>query len=353
MVKDRILACVRGFLRWFPALVLALLAFTALGNLAGGERWKLERLVHFAPYWSLLALGLGLWFASQKRWRLMACGGVLALGFGGQVGALWIAPETVPSAAVAPASPAPTLSVMSFNVFARNKRHADVLAALQAARPDVLYLTELNPEWRTALAPLEQSYPHRIGEHGNALWSQFPLEQAGRVSVNFDAAQTIIRATPGAMDPLEESLRKRWWNSEVLAATICAHGKRLRLAGIHPPVPGSEPRMHIQRVTALLCRRELQADPAADARVLVGDFNTTCFSPTFRFILEQTELRDSARGFGYVPTWGPRLPREPWLPWLGIPIDHVLVSPGVDVVEREVGPELGSDHRWVKVKLGV
>jgi endonuclease/exonuclease/phosphatase (EEP) superfamily protein YafD len=240
---------------------------------------------------------------------------------------------------------------MSFNVFARNTRYADVVAALQQARPDVLYLTELNPAWRNALAPVAQMYPHRLGDKSNALWSLFPLEDLQRVSVNFDAAQSTIRSMPGAMDPMEEELRAKWWNSEILVATVCAHGKRVRIAGIHPPVPGSEPRMHMQRVTALMCRRELQADARADARVLVGDFNTTCFSPTFRFILEQTGLRDSAQGFGYVPTWGPRLPRESLLPWLGIPIDHVLVSSGVEVADRQIGPALGSDHRWVMTRL--
>jgi endonuclease/exonuclease/phosphatase (EEP) superfamily protein YafD len=83
----------------------------------------------------------------------------------------------------------------------------------------------------------------------------------------------------------------------------------------------------------------------------MGDFNTTAFSPTFRFILSQTGLRDTARGKGYTPTWGPRMPDEPWLPWFGIPIDHVLVSDSVRVLAREIGPPLGSDHRWILTQL--
>jgi endonuclease/exonuclease/phosphatase (EEP) superfamily protein YafD len=168
--------------------------------------------------------------------------------------------------------------------------------------------------------------------------------------MTFDAAQAAIQASR-AMEPLEEGLRRRWSNTEILAATVVTGGKRLRLAAIHPPTPGPSITVLNQRVLALGCRQELQADPRADARVLMGDFNTTPFSPTFRFIVKQTGLRDSAQGFGYVPTWGPRLPREPWLPWIGLPIDHVLVSTNVDVLTREVGPPLGSDHRWVTVKL--
>jgi endonuclease/exonuclease/phosphatase (EEP) superfamily protein YafD len=341
---------VRGCLRWIPALLLALLAFTALGNLAGSEFGPLARTVHFAPYWSLLALALVFWFACRRRWRLMSCGALLAIGFGGQVGALWVAPKPAAAGSVdeAPSS----ISFMSFNVFAHNRRYSDVVSALRAARPDVLYLTELNAQWHRAVSPLLQDYPHRLVGGSNMLLSMLPLENTRRVPLNFETAQSAIRAS-GAMPPLDESLRDEWWKLEVLTATVVAGGKHVRVAGVHPPTPRSSLRILMQRAMMLVSQQELQADPRADARVLLGDFNTTCFSPTFRFILERTGLRDSAQGFGYAPTWGPRLPRDPWLPWLGIPIDHVLVSPGVEVVEREVGPALGSDHRWVKVKLGL
>jgi endonuclease/exonuclease/phosphatase (EEP) superfamily protein YafD len=37
--------------------------------------------------------------------------------------------------------------------------------------------------------------------------------------------------------------------------------------------------------------------------------------------------------------------------WFALPIDHTLVSPGVRVVQREVGPDLGSDHRPVTTTI--
>jgi endonuclease/exonuclease/phosphatase (EEP) superfamily protein YafD len=36
---------------------------------------------------------------------------------------------------------------------------------------------------------------------------------------------------------------------------------------------------------------------------------------------------------------------------LGLPIDHVLVTPHWAVVARQVGPQLGSDHLPVLVRL--
>lgn len=36
-----------------------------------------------------------------------------------------------------------------------------------------------------------------------------------------------------------------------------------------------------------------------------------------------------------------------------IPIDHFLLSPDVKVVSREVGPEVGSDHRPVTIDVDI
>jgi endonuclease/exonuclease/phosphatase (EEP) superfamily protein YafD len=341
--------------RMGAALLLGLMAFTALGNVAGWEFWPLMKLVHFPVYWALLSLGLAMWFMRERHAWMATCSGLLALLFGFQVGLLWWTSKPgislqLPSVAQTAATPA-SINVMTFNVFRGNHRHGDVLAALQEARPDVLYLTEMSPEWHRALAPLSKIYPHHLGERSNLLLSVFPLEEARRVPVNFDTAQSAIRVSGDAMPVLDEGLRASWWNSEILTATVLANGNRLRIAGIHSPIPGSEVSVLMQRAIALVCRQELQADSRASARVLLGDFNTSCFSPTFRFIITQTGLRDSARGFGYTPTWGPRLPTEPWLPWIGIPIDHVLVSREIRVRERKVGPAVGSDHRWVMAML--
>jgi endonuclease/exonuclease/phosphatase (EEP) superfamily protein YafD len=70
----------------------------------------------------------------------------------------------------------------------------------------------------------------------------------------------------------------------------------------------------------------------------VGDLNTTPWGHAFRALVLDSGLRDSSRGFGFQWSW----PASFWP--LGIPIDHALVSDGVNVLDRRMGPSIGSDH---------
>ena len=49
-------------------------------------------------------------------------------------------------------------------------------------------------------------------------------------------------------------------------------------------------------------------------------------------------MRDARRGFRIQPSW----PNFIWP--LRIPIDHTLVSRDVHIVDRGLGPSVGSDH---------
>ena len=79
--------------------------------------------------------------------------------------------------------------------------------------------------------------------------------------------------------------------------------------------------------------------------IVAGDFNATPWSADYRRFEGQTGLRNVRRGFGLLPTWPSQLLA------LGIPIDHVLVSPDFAVTEAKTGPDIGSDHRPVIATL--
>jgi endonuclease/exonuclease/phosphatase (EEP) superfamily protein YafD len=81
--------------------------------------------------------------------------------------------------------------------------------------------------------------------------------------------------------------------------------------------------------------------------IVAGDFNTSSWNPAFKRLVEDTGLRDSRRGFGMQNSWN-----ADFL-FLRTTIDHCLVSPKVKVLNRRVGPDIGSDHFPILLDLRV
>ncbi len=79
--------------------------------------------------------------------------------------------------------------------------------------------------------------------------------------------------------------------------------------------------------------------------IALGDFNITPYSPHFRQLLVDGNLRSAAEGFGWQPTW------PTFLPPAGIQIDHAFVSPKVAVQGFRRGASDGSDHRPIVIDL--
>ena len=79
---------------------------------------------------------------------------------------------------------------------------------------------------------------------------------------------------------------------------------------------------------------------------MLGDFNATPWTYTLARLTERMGLRNARQGYGIQPSWPARIP----ILWM--PLDHVLVSPGLDVIDHGIGAGLGSsDHYPVRVLL--
>ncbi len=115
---------------------------------------------------------------------------------------------------------------------------------------------------------------------------------------------------------------------------------------IHPLSPSSEFRAR-QNDRQLLFATEWAAGQDGPT-IVVGDFNATPWSFPFRRLVSSTDLSNSARGFGLDlsnPADGNPLVR--------VPIDHLLFSDDLAVVDRRLGPAMGSDHFPLTVDLAL
>lgn len=213
--------------------------------------------------------------------------------------------------------------VMEMNLLSKNRDYNRAMSAIREMRPDIICLNEVNDNWLKGLQPILKEYPHHVeqpdngGTFGIALYSKIPF-------IKSKIHSFVVGGVPSAMAALS-------FNKNVVT-----------IMSIHPPPP--LPGMYKHR------NEELMA--IADSRmklgqhvVVVGDLNTTPYSPTFKNFIEATGLRDSRDGFGYQSTWPANL-----LPFR-IPIDHILISDSITVRERKVGPNIGSDHLPVVAEL--
>ena len=83
-------------------------------------------------------------------------------------------------------------------------------------------------------------------------------------------------------------------------------------------------------------------------RIVAGDLNATPWSQPFRRLLHDGGLTNSQLGYGLeltFPSGSSRL--------VQVSIDHVLHSEGFAVIDRRLGPALGSDHLPVVVDFAL
>lgn len=77
--------------------------------------------------------------------------------------------------------------------------------------------------------------------------------------------------------------------------------------------------------------------------IVAGDFNATPWSLAIQHLRTKANVRNS---YGYRPTW------PVWLPFFGLPIDHVFVRGNVETrTARTPDATLGSNHRHLIVEL--
>lgn len=340
-------ATLRDVAAWLLLAGCAVVGSATLAGFAGRWWWRAELASHFrVQYLLLLACAAVLLWLLGRHWQaglsglLAGTNLVLVLplywaiapaapGPAGEIAPLVGAASVYPGQSPTPGTMSPAahrvgslpMRAVTMNVHTFNRAHQRALDFVRQESPDFVLVLEVGQAWAAALESLQAEYPYyhvepREDHFGIALFS---------------------RREP-------ESLRVRalvWPEFPCLIAELTIDGQSLSIIGAHPVPPvrkaGMAHRNHQLADLAQVVQRQ-QGEV-----VLLGDLNTTSWSPYFVDLLRETHLRDSRRGFGVQGTW------PVGSPWLVIPIDHCLVSPGIEVVNRRVGPDIGSDHYPVVV----
>ena len=292
-----------------------LVCLASLAGFFGRTAWFLDLFSHFRfQYLVLLLIATIILFTGG--YYLQA----IASGFFAILNLLLVIPiclkETPTHQSVFANPKQDSYRILLANVLQKNPAFGAVRHLIRTANPDFLVLIEVNKTWIDQLQPVLKELPFsrmklREDNYGIAIFSRIP------------AILSEVKYFSSAQVPS-------------IIATFTLHQRPVTLLATHPPPPKT-------RQTSA-SRNEQLAEIAETLRqlegekFLVGDLNLTSWSPYFSDLTRVSGLRDSRKGFGLQNSW--RAFRQ----WLVIPIDHILVSAGVGVLARRVGPFIGSDH---------
>ena len=278
--------------RRLQTLAWLTLAVLLIGQL-GALHWIAELFSHFVPHYAavfaLAALCL------HNRWRYLWAAWALAL----TAWTLWPPVLEPPDRAAT--------RVIWYNVNLNNRDAAGESARLIAENADIIALAEIqlrDPGWQA----LRQHYPHGCAHEDSspfalAVFARAPLAAC---DIFFPAEYPTIRA-------------------------VLPDGRVLYAAHPPPPINSELARARVDYLRALADR--LAAENSA---LLVGDLNSSPYSPHYRALLRDADLRATTRNI--LPTWLP----------LGLNLDHALVRHGQ--AHSKALPWHTSDHRPLHIQ---
>jgi endonuclease/exonuclease/phosphatase (EEP) superfamily protein YafD len=307
---SRLNTCFKWVLNWWLVVAGGIASLATLIGFAGSFWWFFELFSHFRLQYLVALTIISMLLLLSRRFRLASVLGLFAI-----LNLAVIIPYYARTRNRANTT-TPALRAVSINVNTANKRFDLVRQYVLENSPDFLLLVEVDDAWLKGVADIERLYPYRISQPQNdnfgiALYSKYPCKTCKLL----DLGGTGIPSVVGEFEP---------------------GSGNLTIVGTHPlPPKGSE--------YASLRNRQLNAiaeyvAELSGQKMLLGDLNATPWSPQFRQLLRQASLSDSANGFGLQLTW-------PSFSYLQrVPIDHCLVSSKIEIVNRSVGPDVGSDH---------
>ena len=221
------------------------------------------------------------------------------------------------------ASETDILRLVQMNVRFNNLQFRKASAVIKAAKPDVVLLQEITRDNEKILEDLGQSLPHQLHCHRQdiesvAILSRFPFGAANR------------------SDCL--------WALGFARAEILINGKAIDLASFHSrwPWPFSQAR----QLEALRGQFEALSHPV----IFAGDFNSAPWSASVKQPAQITGTRIAP---GLLMTWGSRF--AAFRHYIGpvLPIDHILVSPQLTFLSRNLLDDGGSDHFPILTRIKI
>ncbi|PKG37915.1 endonuclease/exonuclease/phosphatase family protein [Psychromonas sp. Urea-02u-13] len=319
-----VIALRSGFIWGGNALILVLLSLPFFS----AQQWWLDNLSNLQWQWSLCA---GLLIVINIIYRLRfytLLSGLLVMLIINQQWFLYQPQQTS-------LEEAQTLNIGQFNISYTNPYFNELLPQLGESDLDVIVLQEASDKQGLNLSLLLQYYPYSLGleslngtPSGLALFSRWPIIESKSHQLNAEKTHIleVVIQSPKSQTPVQ-------------------------IYAIHPVSPRNE-QLWLQRNKTFVYLSELVSESLLDNKIIIGDFNSSHWSSAFKKLQRNTALKNSAAGFGYIPSWS-HGGLHGWWPMLSAYVDHCLISPQMAVLNKYQQIMPGSDHRLIKTLLAI
>lgn len=221
------------------------------------------------------------------------------------------------------------IKILQYNILYNNKNFREDIKWMVKQKADIIILQEINRDRATELRPLIKYYPWskiKINKNrdafGMAIFSSLPVNSFRYININDG------------------------WN-KYSVTDFFVSGQNIRMYELHTPPPMSKEFFEQRNINLELMAKLLEKDRST-YRILIGDFNSTIYSPYLQNVIKRGYMNHSQQGFNLSGTW-PKFMPSPFR----IAIDHLFTSKQIEIVKRSVLPYGDSDHLPVLTELKI
>ena len=286
------------------------------------SEWASELAVHFLPHFALIGCAIALWSGLRGYW---VRGPIIFIPTCFFIGAVLSFEGYVTPTTDDQDTARPTVRVLSANVMANAhavdrlgeialEKNADVIFIYETPMSDCATLPESFDRFTYCLIETQAPDGGKFNRRIAILARQNPA------STRLHAHQSFMRR--GAIE-----------------AQFDVDGHVVTFFASHPTAPISPDHVGPRNRYIHHVSRHARA---AERPIIIGDLNTTPWSPVFQKI--------PGKRVG-----DPRL-ESTWisnLPFIGVPIDHIIIGDQFTPLRYEVLPFIGSDHRPLFAELSI
>jgi len=228
-----------------------------------------------------------------------------------------------------------TLNIAQLNISYENPNIDKIISGIADADYDVILIQEIADDNVEKIGKLAQFYPYSIGSKsldkytsGLALFSRWPIANKKVHDLGYVEGKII-----------EAVIHRPHKNTAV------------KIFALHPGAPRTEMLWQLRNATLAFVAAQVSAS-SAPYNIVIGDINTSPWSPVFKSLKITGQLQNSANGYGYIPSWARYGSSKLIRLFSSVYIDHCLVSKSFKINNKVYQTVNGSDHVLISTELG-